>query len=250
MRRRLKKIKCGYCKKWLQPKKLTSKYCSKECQNKARRKEKLKRPPSSKKCTKCKEIKKSIKFHFSNKSFDLLQSWCKDCQRKKNRKRVLVDYECEICHQIFSRIAKSSKFEKTRKKICNLCANRKIIKDNGGHTLNYTGTIHFSGRTIGGWKHSAKRRGHKWEISNKHLEEIYDIQRGLCALSGIKMAGEKKDPFRPSIDRKDSDKGYLIDNVQFVCSVINVMKNKLSDDRFIELCKKIANYNRRSINEH
>lgn len=113
----------------------------------------------------------------------------------------------------------------------------------GGHSLNYTGTIHFSGKTISAWKHSAKRRGHKWDVSNKNLEQMYDKQKGICALSGIKMEGKPKSKFRPSIDRKDSRKGYTVNNVQFVCSVINVMKNKLLDREFIDLCKLVVKHN-------
>ncbi len=240
MKRNLKNIECAYCKKMIRPKNRTTKYCSQECQYKGRRKVRLKNPPNEKRCRNCKKVKHHTEFYANRSSYDLLQCWCKSCQKKKIRKRVYVNYECEICHQLFSRIALSPKAEKTRKNICNLCAVRTIIKNNGGYTLNYTGTMHFSGRTIGAWKHSAKRRGHKWEITNNELEDIYKNQKGLCALSGLEMKGDPKSKFRPSIDRKDSGKGYTTDNVQFVCSIINVMKNKLLDTEFISLCEKVV----------
>jgi len=242
-KRRLKDIECGYCKKVIHPKNYKTKYCSPKCQNRARRRIRLESPPDRKKCCNCKKIKHFTEFHASRTGHDLLQTWCKKCQKERTRKKRFVSYECESCNQLFSRVAMSRKAEITRKNVCNFCAKRKIVENNGGHSLNYTGTMHFSGRTIGAWKSSAKRRNYKWEISNKGLEQLYDGQRGFCALSGIKMGGNPKSIYRPSIDRKNSKKGYIAGNVQFVCSIINVMKNKLSDDKFIELCKTIADHN-------
>lgn len=50
------------------------------------------------------------------------------------------------------------------------------------------------------------------------------------------MGGESNSPFRPSLDRIDSRLGYVTGNVQFVCSVVNVMKNKLEEPEFIRMC--------------
>ncbi len=56
------------------------------------------------------------------------------------------------------------------------------------------------------------------------------------------MGGDFKSKFRPSIDRIDSMKDYTSDNVQFVCSVVNVMKNKLPEADFIQFCTLIARH--------
>jgi hypothetical protein len=79
-------------------------------------------------------------------------------------------------------------------------------------------------------------------VSTEELESIYDDQQGICALSGLAMDPTPKSPFRPSIDRIDSTRGYVSGNVQFVCSVVNVMKNKLPEPEFIRLCRLIADH--------
>lgn len=43
-----------------------------------------------------------------------------------------------------------------------------------------------------------------------------------------------------SVDRIDSNKGYEPDNIQLVDKRINMMKQSLSNDEFIELCCKVA----------
>ena len=47
-----------------------------------------------------------------------------------------------------------------------------------------------------------------------------------------------------SIDRIDSFKGYEKDNIQLVDKRINMMKGSLSNEEFIELCTKVADFNR------
>jgi hypothetical protein len=44
-----------------------------------------------------------------------------------------------------------------------------------------------------------------------------------------------------SLDRINSDEGYIKGNVQWVHKDINIMKNIYSSKYFIEMCKKVAN---------
>lgn len=44
-----------------------------------------------------------------------------------------------------------------------------------------------------------------------------------------------------SLDRIDSSKPYIIDNIQWVHKDINFMKRTYSHDYFIKLCKLVAN---------
>lgn len=46
-----------------------------------------------------------------------------------------------------------------------------------------------------------------------------------------------------SIDRIDSSIGYLPSNIQLVDKRINMLKNILPQDEFIDLCKLVANHN-------
>lgn len=46
-----------------------------------------------------------------------------------------------------------------------------------------------------------------------------------------------------SVDRKDSTKGYLQDNIQILHKHVNIMKLNHTQDYFIDLCKRIAKNN-------
>ena len=46
-----------------------------------------------------------------------------------------------------------------------------------------------------------------------------------------------------SLDRIDSSRGYVIDNIQWVHKDINWLKNDWSQKEFIELCSRVANHN-------
>jgi hypothetical protein len=105
---------------------------------------------------------------------------------------------------------------------------------------NYTGTKNFAGRSYAARRPGARRRKIAWEISKQYIEEIYAKQNGVCDLSGIVMEPKGNSRYRPSIDRIDSTVGYVVGNVQIVCSVINVMKNKYSDLEFVRMCRAVA----------
>lgn len=198
-------------------------------------------------CGGCKETKDDKQFHRLKRSKDGFQAKCKVCQRKyhKNRdKSQVYSLECEKCHIIFSRVRKTELIEKTRTKRCNRCLMFDKLKANGGRPTNYCGTEHFASRTIQGWKFSAAKRHHEWALSYEDIENQYLSQKGYCALSGIKMEGNSKSPLRPSLDRINSKMGYLVGNIQFVCCMINVMKNKYDEKQFIKMCGLIFNHSK------
>jgi hypothetical protein len=67
------------------------------------------------------------------------------------------------------------------------------------------------------------------DITLDWLVALYDDQKGLCALTSLPLdtgnvraaGGRDRRPFRPSLDRIDSTKGYTKDNVRLVCSCVN-----------------------------
>lgn len=48
-------------------------------------------------------------------------------------------------------------------------------------------------------------------------------------------------PLSCSIDRIDSDKGYVSGNVQLVTAMTNMAKGNMSNQQFVDFCKKVAN---------
>lgn len=83
-------------------------------------------------------------------------------------------------------------------------------------------------------------------LSEEFIMSLYEKQKGLCAITGLQMtwiAGKGHVPTNLSIDRISSFCGYTPDNVQLVCRVANVMKGRMSQDEFIDMCKRIVENN-------
>ena len=96
---------------------------------------------------------------------------------------------------------------------------------------------------------SAKRRNIFVEMTKDEAYSIFLKQNKKCLLSGLEINFAKNPKeFRElkqtaSLDRINSDIGYVRDNLQWVHKDINLMKNVFSQDKFIELCKLITKKN-------
>lgn len=100
------------------------------------------------------------------------------------------------------------------------------------------------------FKKSADTRNIKFDVSREYLTELLKTQDFKCALSGNTL----KCPDNPServarnynisLDRIDSKKGYLKNNVQWVTKKVNLMKRTLKEEDFIKLCEQIYKYNK------
>lgn len=73
-------------------------------------------------------------------------------------------------------------------------------------------------------------------------------QNKKCALTGRKIVfvprgksiNKTRTETTASLDRIDSNKGYVVGNVQWVYKKINMMKQGYSQDEFILLCKEVV----------
>jgi len=103
-------------------------------------------------------------------------------------------------------------------------------------------------------KRCKKNNKIEFNISTEDWILQYKKQNGLCAITGIAMTWEYssddtpdnysaiKYPHNISPDRIDSNKGYTVDNLQFVCSRINTMKNNMTVEEFVNLCKQVVEF--------
>jgi hypothetical protein len=116
------------------------------------------------------------------------------------------------------------------------------------HPLYSPGLDEFFERRVALAKHGANNRGIFFGISKDDVLGTFLNQEGRCALSGIdldfKVDGSMENGLHglraPSIDRIDSSKDYLPDNIQITSAVINRMKANSPNEAFIELCRLIA----------
>lgn len=92
---------------------------------------------------------------------------------------------------------------------------------------------------------SKKKYGIITDIDLEYLYELYNNQNGKCAYSGITMTasdivGNGRSSTSISIDRIDSNKGYVKENVVLVCWKVNAAKSDLTMVEFIEMCKAVC----------
>lgn len=117
------------------------------------------------------------------------------------------------------------------------------------HELYSIGLDRFFQQSIVTLKGGAYSRGLYFGIDKDDVLGLYLMQRGLCALSGVKMEHhEFADAPRgsePSVDRIDSSGHYTPDNIQIVCRAINIMKMAMGQTEFIGWCQRVASNTRR-----
>ncbi len=90
----------------------------------------------------------------------------------------------------------------------------------------------------------AKKKGIDFDLDYEFLMVLYEQQGGKCFYSGRKMIPKKVYNSQTelegcSIDRIDSSKGYVRNNVVLCCWQANVMKAQLSHDELVEWCKDV-----------
>jgi len=86
-------------------------------------------------------------------------------------------------------------------------------------------------------------------VNEDDLLEQWNKQHGICIYSGINLVHAKQTKNRESnstniasLDRVNSNLGYIKDNVQFVSITANLAKNKLKHEEMIEFCKAIYEF--------
>ena len=148
-------------------------------------------------CSNCKREKLYSEFHAKAESSDGHSSWCKDCRKHYS--------------------------DKTYPK--------KRIKDIERLSKNPDNFL----------KHwlSDKRKNSRHpvddDITLDYLMDLWDKQKGLCALSQqpmTHMKGKGKVYTNVSVDRIDSSTNYRKGNLQLVCYMFNIWKGKLSNEEF------------------
>lgn len=101
-----------------------------------------------------------------------------------------------------------------------------------------------------GVKKRSKERNIELGIERNDLLELFEQQKGKCALTGVSFDlsvrnGGKHicNPYSMSVDRIDNKFGYIKNNVRLICSIANVAKGRWSDIELIEFCKKVIEHN-------
>lgn len=89
----------------------------------------------------------------------------------------------------------------------------------------------------------AKKENYDFDLT---IDFIYNaINDGFCQATGIPFDLKPtkdtfRNPFAPSLDRRDNSKGYTKDNVQVVCIIYNVGKSEYDELVFEQMCIAVA----------
>ena len=224
---------------------------------------------NSKKCSKCLELKKLSDFNKNKNKKDGLSSLCKLCHKDYRRNHYLNNKE-KVITQVktwndknFSEIELLEKFgdiiyldgfskkanrvhetkciecEKSlaRRKedieqgiqfICNECKSNPIKS--------------YIKKQIRNTKRRAEIKDLVFNLDYSSLLEYYKKNEFKCEVLKVpfNFTSDEKNIKQPSLDRKDSNKGYTMDNIQVVCLGYNYMKNTFdlkSVNDFIRLLK-------------
>lgn len=174
---------------------------------------------------------------------------------KNKRKYKLGICKCQNCGVEFEKpLTEIRRNEKLgRPNFCSrTCVGKHNVKNFGDKKSNYNISKHSNNRGDSYTKfkyhyRSIKKRFKEVDITINDLEEIWNKQNGICEFSGVKLELssyskiEKNPIYSASLDRIDSSKGYVRNNIRWVSRSINYMKNTMSDDMVWELCKHIKN---------
>lgn len=89
---------------------------------------------------------------------------------------------------------------------------------------------------------SAAKRQQPFSLVIADIVDCWNAQKGVCAYSGRDMTLEAGKLNTVSIERIDSNEGYIPSNTILVCQAINRMKSDFGFDDFYALCKDVAQF--------
>lgn len=163
-------------------------------------------------------------------------------KKEKSNKRNNSMWKC-ICDCGKEIIVMGESLVKGRTKSCGCLVHESLWK----------GYEEISGTYWGRCKSSARKRGLKFNLKIEDAWQKFLDQNRKCALSGRLLLFNKQylnqrsgipEWQTASLDRIDSNKGYFIDNIQWVDVSINYMKNDMKEKEFIQFCIDVANYSK------
>lgn len=118
--------------------------------------------------------------------------------------------------------------------------------NSNGQSSRWTGYGEVRGCFFSAMRKGAAARNLEFTITIEQIWELFLSQNRKCALSGVDLNFAQNDKDHKaglttaSLDRKDSKRGYTIDNVQWVHKWVNIMKQDMSDDELIGWCHLIS----------
>ncbi len=167
----------------------------------------------------------------------------------KNNVKKIGKSICDSCGKEFEKplteIRRSEKYK--RRHFCSrTCAGKHNIKNFGDNRSTYDISKHANNRITNYTKfkyhyRNILKRNQEIDITIEDLKNQWDNQNGICFFTGVELELSsytkiKKNPiYSASLDRIDSNKGYVKGNIRWVSRAINWMKNDMTDQMVNQL---------------
>lgn len=123
------------------------------------------------------------------------------------------------------------------------CSKDRYKKTSGEKSKQFTGFREIRG---GWWTHlkqSAEVRKLEFSITIEDAWDLYEQQGRRCKLSGLPIVfNAGKGLTTASLDRIDSNVGYVIGNVQWTHKDMNLMKWEFPQNVFVCFCRSVASH--------
>lgn len=211
----------------------------------------------TKRCTTCNVDKPLDSFCRNHRHKDGLNYRCKQCSREydkrynvDNRQRRM-EYKAryrianreKIAEYAADRADKQRAYYETNKDAIKAYQKRKRFESRDAVRVMLETDLHQRMKFI--WKgrmSHARKKNIVFDIAIDDLVALHAAQGAACALTGIpfdmsRSHGFRASPLGPSIDRIDPARGYVIDNVQLVCFVVNMAKSEYPIELFNVMCR-------------
>jgi hypothetical protein len=118
---------------------------------------------------------------------------------------------------------------------CLECGNSMKREDNPA----WEGYGEIPGKIYSKIKRTAIKRKLEFDITIEELHNLFIKQDRKCALTGLDITTFGGN-ITASLDRIDSSKGYILNNIQWTHKDINMMKRNYSEKYFIQLCELVV----------
>jgi hypothetical protein len=131
---------------------------------------------------------------------------------------------------------------------CKGCINEYHIENRGKNHKSWKGCGELSSDLFTTIKLNARDRKLTFDLTIEFLWDLFLKQDGKCALSKIPIYLNEKCSDKKyktaTLDRIDSNKGYIVGNVQWLHRDINKMKNNFPEDYFFKMCELVSSNNK------
>lgn len=146
-----------------------------------------------------------------------------------------IDLICDGCEKSFKKTLRDYKHEKRKGTNKNFCNRNCYLKNHKSENSDFLYLI----RRL---KTYCKKIKRDFDLDVDFLNSLWEKQNGTCPYTNYKMilySNQKNNPYSASLDRIDSTKGYVKENVEFICLAINYAKNGFKKQEIIEFLKNI-----------